>query len=203
MEAPHQLACHECDLLLSLPKLEVGHRAACPRCGHVISRNFSNAQAKLFAFAVSALIFLLLSLPYPFLSLSSQGSERTVTIFQSLQSLGSGDLIAMSVMLLLTTVLIPFGFIIGVLYVLSSLRLSRPLPYTRQVLRLVFLSVPWNMAEIFLVGILVSFIKVVSLADVSLGLSFIAFSCFIVCLTATTMHLDKFQIWQLVRRHHA
>lgn len=202
MESANRLACHECDLLLSLPELTAGHRAVCPRCGHVITRIFANSRAKLFAFATSALLFLALSLPYPFLSLTSQGNERVVTLLQSLQSLGSGDLIAMSIMLMLTTILIPSFFILGVIYVLISLQFRRPLPQTRLILKLIFMSMPWNMAEIFLVGILISFIKIVSLADVSLGLSFVAFCFFIVCLTATAMHLDKYQIWSQVNQHH-
>ena len=52
------------------------------------------------------------------------------------------------------------------------------------------------MAEIFLIGILVSFVKIVAIADVSLGLSFWAYVFFSVCMTAAILNIDKRELWQ-------
>ena len=54
---------------------------------------------------------------------------------------------------------------------------------------------PWNMAEIFLIGILISFIKVVALADVTLGLSFWAYTLFTLGIVLITINFDRREIW--------
>jgi paraquat-inducible protein A len=56
--------------------------------------------------------------------------------------------------------------------------------------------VPWSMAEIFLIGILVSFVKIVEIADVSLELSFWSYVLFTVCITVVMLYLDKRELWQ-------
>jgi paraquat-inducible protein A len=52
------------------------------------------------------------------------------------------------------------------------------------------------MAEIFLIGILVSFVKIVSIADVSLGTSFWSYVLFTACMTVTMLYPDRRMLWQ-------
>ena len=59
--------------------------------------------------------------------------------------------------------------------------------------------VPWSMAEIFVIGILVSFVKIVTIADVSFGMSFWAYVLFTVCLTIVVLYLDKRELWSRVK----
>ena len=48
---------------------------------------------------------------------------------------------------------------------------------------------------IFLIGILISFIKVVALADVTLGLSFWAYTLFTLGIVLITINFDRREIW--------
>jgi paraquat-inducible protein A len=76
--------------------------------------------------------------------------------------------------------------------------LKRLLPGTVAVLRWTLLLMPWSMGEIFLISILVAFVKIVSLADVSLGLSFWSYVLFTVCITVVVLYPDKRRLWQRV-----
>ena len=76
---------------------------------------------------------------------------------------------------------------------------GRALPGIVAALRWTLLLVPWSMAEIFLIGILVSFVKIVSLAEVGLGLSFWSYAMFTVCLAAMVLYLDKRELWSRVK----
>jgi paraquat-inducible protein A len=95
--------------------------------------------------------------------------------------------------------LIPGAFLIGAVYVSSALKLNRSLPGTVMVLRWMLMLMPWSMAEIFLIGILVAFVKIVTLADVSLGMSFWAYVLFTVCMVVVTLYPDKRRLWARVR----
>ena len=195
------IACHECDLLISLPELEFGQTASCPRCNHLLTRRFLGAHNRILALSISAFIFLLFSLPFPFISFTSQGKEFVISFADSIINMAFMDFFSIAILMLFTTLLIPGACLLALIYVLISLQRKHLLPYTHQLLQIVFILIDWNMAEIFLVAILVSFIKVSSLASVFLGLSFWSYVFFIICLIAGLSLLDRYQIWQKVKQH--
>jgi paraquat-inducible protein A len=193
-----QMACHECDLLIAVPALDSGQKAYCPRCNYLLAAHRPHAQAMVFAFALSGLVFLGLSVAFPFLGFSASGQERTVTLLQSILILATEDLPSLAAIIFAAIVLIPAAFLIGAVYVSIALKLKRLLPGTVAVLRWTLLLMPWSMGEIFLISILVAFVKIVSLADVSLGLSFWSYVLFTVCITVVVLYPDKRRLWQRV-----
>jgi paraquat-inducible protein A len=192
------MACHECDLLIAVPALDVGQKAYCPRCNYLLAAHRPRAQAMVFAFAVSGLAFLLLSTAFPFISFSASGQERTVTLIQSIAILVAEDLPSLAAIVFALIILIPATFLFGAIYVSSALRLNRILPGTVTVLRWTLMLLPWSMGEIFLISILVAFVKILSIADVSLGLSFWSYVLFTVCMTVVVLYPDKRRLWQRV-----
>jgi paraquat-inducible protein A len=53
----------------------------------------------------------------------------------------------------------------------------------------------WNMAEVFLVGVLVSLMKLGTLATLSIGTSFWAYVALIICLTAAIASIHPRELW--------
>ena len=198
-----RLACHECDLLVNIPKLHNGQKASCPRCGYVLTRYYSHGRSKLLALSTTSILFLFLTISFPFLLFTAQGSERSVSFIESINSLGQSTYLPVVIFMLITTLLIPAMILLGINYVLISSKLKKGLPYTRHVLRAIFSLQHWNMAEIFLLGILVSMVKIASLADVSFGLSFFAFVLFVVSLAGSRLYLDKIQTWKWICHHQS
>ena len=194
--AGSQMVCHECDLLIGMPALEFGQKAFCPRCNYLLAANRPHALSIVFAFAVAGLGFLLLATAFPFLGFSAGGQERTVTLLQSIAILFSEDLPSLAAIVFASIIAIPAAFLVGIIYVSSALAIQRLLPGTVALLRWVLMLVPWSMAEIFLIGILVSFVKIVEIADVSLELSFWSYVLFTVCITVVMLYLDKRELWQ-------
>jgi len=197
--ADSQMVCHECDLLIAVPALEVGRKAYCPRCNYLLAANRPHALAMVFAFAVSGLLFLLLSTTFPFLGFSASGQERTVTLLQGIAILVAEDLPSLAAIVFVSIIIIPAAFLIGAVYVSGALKINRSLPGTDVVLRWILMLMPWSMAEIFLIGVLVSFVKIVTIADVSFGLSFWSYVLFTVCMTVVMLYPDKRQLWERVR----
>ena len=193
-----QMACHECDLLIAVPRLDVGQKAYCPRCNYLLAAHRPHAHAMVFAFAVSGLLFLGLSTAFPFLGFSASGQERTVTLLQSILTLVTEDLPSLAFVIFLAIVLLPAAFLLGAIYVCTAIRLHRNLPGTVRVLRWTFTLLPWSMGEIFLISILVAFVKIVTIADVSLGLSFWSYGLFTVCMAVVVLYPDKRRMWQRV-----
>jgi uncharacterized paraquat-inducible protein A len=53
------------------------------------------------------------------------------------------------------------------------------------------------MAEIFIISILVSFIKVQTMASIEFGYALAFYLLFIMSLSATFIYFDKYQLWSL------
>ncbi len=191
-----QIVCHECDLLNDVPELAVGQKAYCIRCNYLLAAHRPHAQDTIFAFSLTALLFLTLASLFPFLGFSARGQEQNVTLIDSVAILLAEDFTALAFVVFATIIAVPALFLFGVIYVSAALMLGRELPGTRRMLRGVLLLLPWSMAEIFLIGILVSFIKIVSLADVTLGLSFWSYALFTLCMIVVMLHIDKRQLWR-------
>jgi len=197
--AEQEMACHECDLLVSFPELEPGSAAVCPRCDYILTKRHKNAMERLLAFAVSGLIFLLMSAMYPFLSFSAGGQDRVVTLLQSIDVLADEQQVLLALLIMVVILIIPAAFLMGVVYVVGALKYRAALPpYGRRVLRFILALAPWSMVEIFLIGTMVSLVKIASLATISLGMSFWSYIAFTVLMTLVLLHLDKVQVWSWV-----
>ena len=62
--------------------------------------------------------------------------------------------------------------------------------------RLLFVLNPWSMVEVFIIGVLVSLVKIGAMANVVLGVSFWAYLGFAICFTATFSSLDRLRMWR-------
>jgi paraquat-inducible protein A len=184
--------------MVELPPLAPGQRAQCPRCNTTIAASPRDGLQRALAFALAASILLALANAYPFLAFKSKGLERVMTLPESAGALyadGSHVLAA----LVLTFIVIAPAVLTGALIVLL-VPLSNGWRYAwlRYVGRFIFLVEPWSMAEVFLIGVIVSFIKISKLATMMFGLSFWAFFAFTICLTAALAVLDRHYVWSAI-----
>ena len=194
-----RIVCHECDLLVGVPVLVPGQKAFCPRCGYLLTANRPHAFHMILACAVTGLIFLALGTAFPFLGFSAGGQNRTVTLLQSIGILAAEKMPEMAVIVFASIILIPAIFLLGIIYVLAGIIRRKALPEMTRILRWSLKLVPWSMAEIFLIGILVSFVKIVTIADVSLGLSFWSYTLFTMSVAAIVVFIDKRELWSRVK----
>lgn len=197
--ASTRMVCHECDLLIGVPALDVGQKAFCPRCNFLLAANRPHAFSLMYAFAMAGVLFLVLATVFPFLGFSASGQERTVTLLQSIVILITENMPAMAAIVFASIIFIPATFLLGMIYLLSGFRRRKRLPGMAFTLRWSLMLVPWSMAEIFLIGILVSFVKIVSIADVALGLSFWSYVLFTVCVAIIVLYIDKRELWLQLR----
>ncbi len=67
--------------------------------------------------------------------------------------------------------------------------------FSRDIARSLAHLTPWMMADVFIIGALVSLIKIAGMAHIELGISFWAFCVFAVLLLMTTQSLDADWMW--------
>ena len=97
----------------------------------------------------------------------------------------------------------PALLVAGILYILVPLFWERRLPGAIGVCRWVYHTGPWNMIEVFMLGILVSLLKLTKLATVELGISFWALALLIVSVTASFGAIDRTELWRRLEEARA
>ena len=198
----HTLVCHECENNVRIPKLEHKQKAHCPRCGLQLTMYHKAAIERMIAFGCAALLFLVLSIPFKFLSFSAQGQGQAIDIVGGIAILIDQGYLSLAIIQFLAIIALPAMILLGLLYVLLPLHMGFQPIQGQFVIKGIFIMLPWSMAEVFLVGTMVSLIKLSSMADVSLGLSFYAYVGFILCMVLTLLHLDKHQLMHLTGISH-
>jgi paraquat-inducible protein A len=197
---PHTMLCHECHFSVTLPPLTHKQAAVCPRCGFQLTVYHHNASQRIIALATTSLIFLLASLPFEFLSFSASGQYQSIDILGSMWILVEKDYALLALVQAIVVIILPAFILMSLLYLLVPLKLGFHPKKSGWVVKTLFNLLPWSMAEIFFIGVLVSLIKIVSMADIGLGLSFFAFLFFTIFMTITLLYVDKHQLTLLIDR---
>ena len=195
-----QIACHECDLLVTLPG-DVSGKLLCPRCGCVLA-SFGRDSQTLLAISFTALILLLVANAFPFMAFSAQGQYQEITLLQSVFELWQQGYESLAVMVLVFILLAPLLFLGGLISVLLPLHLRWRNRFNIFILRWLFRITHWSMVEVFLIGVLVSLIKIAAMADVIPGISFWAYILFSLAVTYVLSKVDRVQLWRWVDQGH-
>ncbi len=178
-----------------MPPLHPGQRASCPRCDHTLShRHFRPAERSL-AFAISALIALLAALCFPFISFESRGVSNAIQLADTSASLVALHEPFVGILVLLTVIVLPAVYLLAVIWLHLGLLQRRPLPRSYRIARALSHLGPWMMADVFVIGALVSLIKIAGMASVDLGVSFWSFCVYALLLLLTTRSIDTDWMW--------
>ena len=198
-EARAMVACHDCDLLQEEVGLPTHGVAECARCGAELFRARRNSLDHTLAYVVGAALFLVIANAFPVLSLEAQGLRTSATVLGAAQSLYDDGERLVAILVFMTTMLLPGIEIAAMLYLLGSLRLGHVPGSLAFAYRLVEAVKPWGMMQVFLIGVLVSLVKLGHMATVVLGLGVYSLSGVILMLTAAEAAYDHRALWARVR----
>ena len=194
--APNGLiACHACDGVHRIVPVPEGGKALCTRCGSLLYRNLPRSLDHSAALYLAAFVLFLLANTFPFVSLKyGDRVEQSLLVSGAfaLQKAGMGEL---GVLILLTSVVFPLLTIGGMLYLLLPLRLGLRPRWMTQVWRMVRALNPWSLIGVFMLGLLVSVVKLQDLATIIPGVAFFAFVGLLVISTAATASFDPAALW--------
>ena len=85
---------------------------------------------------------------------------------------------------------------LGLLYIFIPLKLNVRVKYAIPVFRLFKHIKPWSMMEIYMLGILVSIVKLGKMATIIPGLAVIAFGILIFVLNFALSAVDEHMVWE-------
>ena len=198
MEAPERLsACHCCGLIQRLPELSPDALAACCRCGTVV---LDPVRRKKFAVrtisaAAAGLILFPFAVSMPVMSIEKLGHAKEASIWSgAIDLLQQGDW-AIGLVVIVCSILLPCGKLLCLLGItLGSRRISRQ--RRAATYRVIEWTGRWGMLDVLLIALVVAWVKLGDLVQVSAGPAALAFTLVVVFSLLASAWFDPHAIWQ-------
>jgi paraquat-inducible protein A len=192
------IACHDCDLLQAEIPLKPGCAASCSRCGAVLYRNSTASIDRTLAYTLAAAVLFVIANVYPIFAIELQGAGSTINLAGAVRSLWGQQMKPISMLVFLTTILIPALELSTMIYLLLSLKLRCvPVGYTF-ILRMIRIVEPWGMIEVLMLGVLVSLVKLTSSFKVIPGIALWSFGVLTFLLAAAAASFSARDVWGLL-----
>ena len=190
---PLVLACHHCGASYLRPQLEPGQWARCMRCDNVLESYASFTPAAWLAVVLTAILTFALANAYPVATLVLQGVAQPASFFDAIVITWRTGYPEVALLTLAAGFVLPalhLGVLAWVLCWLASGRLPR---YFDRSLDLLERIKPWCMVPVFLMGALVSVVKLSGLATLIPGVGLFATAVSAVLITALS-RLSAFRL---------
>ena len=201
MVSTHSLiACHDCDLLYRKQSLRYGERALCSRCGAVLYHKKPDTLDRTLIHSLTNLILFVLANVFPIMSIQLQGREQVTLLTSGGMELYQQGFWELGFLVIAVGVLFPLLKILGTLYVLMPLKFNRRMWKAKETFRFVEALTPWAMMEVFMLGVIVGYVKLIDLATIVLGVSLFSFTALIVLMAITAAALDPEEVWERLER---
>jgi paraquat-inducible protein A len=192
---PALIACPECDLLQRARPVPRDRLARCGRCLRVLYRPTDENIDRPLAFTLSAGILFIIANTFPIVGLELQGQSSAATLFGTAQALWDANMKLLGALVFFTTMLVPAVQLGAMTYVLVLLRLGRTPAFMPLALRALQLVRPWGMVEVFILGLLVSLVKLAGMAEVVPGTALWSFGGLLLMIAAAVATFDPRLMW--------
>jgi paraquat-inducible protein A len=189
------IACHACDGAHRIVPVPEGGKALCGRCGTLLYRNLPRSLDHSTALYLAALILFLLANTFPFVALRFGDRIEQTLLVSGAFALQKAGMPEIGLLVLLTSVVFPFLTICGMLYLLVPLRVGVQPRWMTPVWRMVRALTPWSLIGVFMLGLLVSIVKLQDLATVVPGIAFFSFIGLLVVSAAAVASFDPGALW--------
>jgi paraquat-inducible protein A len=193
--------CRDCDALIRVSETKPAE-CRCPRCGCIVGRAASGRLDSALAMYIAAGVCFLMANVFPILTIEAAGNQVNVTLTGAAFALRNQELGVMSLVVLATTVAVPAIELMSAIALLLLVKVRRSTQYIGLFFRVRQSLRPWSMLEIFVLGALVAFVKLGSIANVIAGAGIWSLGAFMVSSAAASHALDQSALWSKLGARH-
>jgi paraquat-inducible protein A len=119
-----------------------------------------------------------------------------MTLWETPGALWSNGMPAVAVLVASFIIFIPAILLAMKLLLCIPLHLGHYKPWMTTLAAWIFRTRNWSMVEVFIIGAIVSLVKIADMATVAIGPAFWAYSAFTICFTVAIANLDRYQCWE-------
>ncbi|MFA9216070.1 MAG: paraquat-inducible protein A [Sphingomonadaceae bacterium] len=190
------ISCHDCGVLHLRRAVQPRDKARCVRCRSVLYRGIYSDVNRMAAITLGAIFTFLIAQCCPIVSLEINGYTSGATLLGAIAVLWSEQMQLVALVVFLFTMLLPAVELGALLYVTLGLRAGVRPPGLHRLLRAIHLARRWGMTEVLMIGILITIVKMTSLAHVVMQPGLFAFGALTLML-AVVVSFDPRLLWNL------
>lgn len=203
MKTNNLVACPECDALQREVPLQPGGAASCVRCGAELYREKPESLDRTLAFICAAAVVFLAANAFPLMELEAQGLRTSSTLFGTVAVLQETGWPTIALLVFITTIAVPSLQLAASLYILVPLRLGFVPAHLPLAVRSLDAIWPWGMVEVFLLGAMVSQVKLAQIATVYPGAAMYLIGGYVLLIAASVAAFEPRVLWERVERLRA
>lgn len=195
MDPTTLVICEHCDSVYERAALRRGQIADCSRCGCELYRNNHFDLDVMLALALASLFVLLIANLYPLMEVEIGGTGSEATLWKIILITAESKVGVIAVITAACLFFFPLLQTALYLYVLIPLLRGRVPPAFAGAMHALRQMQPWSMVEVFVLGLLVSVVKLSAVAAVTLDVGLWGFGALTILLTALSS-FDLHELWQ-------
>ena len=195
--APEQryLVCEECDAVYPGQAIANDAVLRCRRCGATLERGHALPLNGQLGLTLGALTVFLIGSLSPIVTLELKGNHSQASLLEATRLTWESGAHLVALLSAATAFVFPMLVILLRLWVLVPLLLRRPVPLLAPVMRLQRLVLRWSMVEVFMLGVLVSLVKLAHIAGVVPGIALWSFGALMLVMAAIAAVFDPRALW--------
>jgi len=192
------IACPGCDLLVGRQHLNPGEKLYCPRCNEVLLAPKKNSIERSLALSLTVLLLFPSAMFLPIMTLDTMGLKNSGSIFDGVISTMATKHVFVGIILALTSIFFPLIKLALLFLVSLNLKLKRH-PKTLPLMMRSYIHLDeWGMLEVFMIGVLVTIIKIHHMAHIRYDAGFFCFVGLMLVALCSSAMLDEDNYWHLI-----
>jgi paraquat-inducible protein A len=128
-----------------------------------------------------------------------KGVRTQTTLWGAVQALNADHMTLVATLVFATTILFPLSEMLMMLYLLVPMARRRMPPGFERIVRGIRKTRPWGMIEVFMIGVLVTLVKLSTMAQVLPGAALWSFAALVIVLAAM-LSFDPRDLWQYLEK---
>jgi paraquat-inducible protein A len=193
-------ACPACDLLTRREPVPTGHKSRCARCGTTLRHNIRNSIDKTVATCLAGLLLYVPAIYMPIMTFTVAGLVGSGNVIDAAVKMFHGHYSFVAAMVLATSIVFPLlrlSLLFSVAFFIKIRRRPKSLPL---MFRAYHHLSEWGMVEVYLLGILVTIIKMHSMGELHFNTGFFCFAALAVITAATSVVVDEELFWREIEQ---
>jgi len=192
------LACEYCDALLEARDIGNAEAANCPVCRSTLWEHKKDAISRTLVLSLTGLLLYFPANLLPVMTLEILGQRNSNSMVNGVQQLFEQGFWWMAFLVLICSVLMPLIELSLLFFITLSVKFNRRTRALVAALKSEHISSEWGMLEVYMLGILVAYIKMKDLGDIIVGPAMWLFILLLLTTLTALWTFDRHAVWQFL-----
>jgi len=187
--------CQSCDQLVRMPSHVEGLLTKCPRCKSTLPHSEHAGLAAPIALSLAGIMLLVPANTLPIMTLGMLGQSNSNTMINGAHQLYVGGYWWMAFLVFACSVVVPAAVLILRFCICIGIAKNLPHQVVAPLLKVYEHLTHWAMLDVYMLGILVAFVKMVSMGDLVVGLGLYSFVALMLVFAWSTGQFNVKALW--------